>query len=70
MPTLLVLPLSISCLCRKRLILALPRPSSSTPRVSTPRVEDFPASTLPTTAVLTSMICSIDVGTKRIRKVE
>ena len=45
-PTELVLPLSISCLCRKRFTLALPRPSSSPPLTSTPSMVLLPASTM------------------------
>ncbi len=51
-PTDDVRPVSISCLCRKSFCRAIPRPSSSTPCVKTPRSVDLPASTLPVTATL------------------
>lgn len=69
-PTLLVRPLSSSCLCRKRLTRARPRPSSRPPRVSTPSVVDLPASTLPTTAMRSSGRCSSEGGGRRRRAVE
>ena len=65
-PTELVLPLSTSCLCRKRFTLALPRPSSRLPFTSTPSIVLLPASTLPTTAILVSMTSSIDAGDCRM----
>lgn len=52
LPTLLVRPDSISCLCRNSFCRAKPRPLSSSPCVSTPSRVLFPASTLPTTATL------------------
>lgn len=52
LPTELVRPLSISCLCRNRRWRACPRPLSSSPCVSTPNSVDLPASTFPTTATL------------------
>lgn len=52
LPTELVRPLSISCLCRNRRCRAWPRPLSSSPCVRTPNKVDLPASTLPTTATL------------------
>ena len=51
-PTDEVRPVSTSCLCRKSFCRATPRPSSSTPCVSTPSSVDLPASTLPVTATL------------------
>ena len=53
-PTDDVLPVSISCLWRNNFCLAWPRPLSKQLCVSTPNNVDFPASTLPTTAILTS----------------
>lgn len=44
-PTELVRPLSISCLCRKRLTRAFPRPSSRSPLTKTPNMVLLPAST-------------------------
>ncbi len=52
LPTLLVRPLSISCLCLKSFCRAKPRPLSSSPWVSTPSRVLLPASTFPTTATL------------------
>lgn len=52
LPTLLVLPLSISCLCLKSFWRAKPLPLSSSPCVNTPSRVLLPASTLPTTATL------------------
>lgn len=52
LPTLLVLPDSISCLCLKSFNLASPLPLSSSPWVRTPNSVLLPASTLPTTATL------------------
>lgn len=51
-PTLLVRPLSISCLCLKSFWRAKPLPLSSSPCVSTPSRVLLPASTFPTTATL------------------
>lgn len=45
-----VLPVWISCKWRNRLSLALPRPLSNSPWVSTPSNVDLPASTFPSTA--------------------
>lgn len=67
MPTLLVRPLSTSCLCLKRLTRALPRPSSSPPRVRTPSVVDLPASTLPRTAMRSSGRWAREGGARRRR---
>ena len=52
LPTLLVLPDSISCLCRKSFCRAWPRPLSNSTWVKTPSRVLFPASTFPTTATL------------------
>ena len=52
LPTLLVLPDSISCLWRNNFCLARPRPLSRSPCVKTPSRVLLPASTLPTTATL------------------
>ena len=52
LPTLLVRPVSASCLCRNNFKRAVPRPSSKEPCVKTPNNVLFPASTLPTTATL------------------
>lgn len=52
LPTELVRPVSISCLCRNSLCRACPLPLSSSPCVNTPSRVDLPASTLPTTATL------------------
>jgi hypothetical protein len=67
MPTELVLPDSISCLCLNKLSLVLPLPSSRLPRVRQPRVVLFPASTFPAQATRTSVISSIEAGTRRTR---
>ncbi len=56
LPTLLVLPDSISCLWRNSRCLARPRPLSSSPCVNTPSNVLLPASTFPTTAILKSTI--------------
>jgi hypothetical protein len=69
MPTELVLPVSISCLCLNKPTRARPRPSSKAPRVSTPSVVDFPESTFPTTAHLTSGVDSTVGGGILIRQV-
>lgn len=66
MPTELVRPLSISCLCRNRLTRALPRPSSRPPFTNTPSKVLLPASTLPTTAIRVSMTSSTVSGFCRI----
>ena len=52
LPTLLVRPLSISCLCLNSFCRAKPLPLSSSPCVNTPSRVLLPASTLPTTATL------------------
>lgn len=49
-PTELVRPVSISCLCLNKLTRALPLPSSKSPLTRTPNMELFPASTLPLSA--------------------
>ena len=57
LPTLEVLPVSISCLWRNSLCRAVPRPLSSSPWVSTPSSVLLPASTFPTTATLSVCVC-------------
>ena len=52
LPTLLVRPDSISCLCRNSFWRAYPRPLSSSACVRTPSRVLLPASTFPTTATL------------------
>ena len=57
----LVLPVSISCLCRKTFALALPLPLSKTPFVKTPNKVDFPESTFPT-VVMRNSKCFASLG--------
>ena len=67
-PTDDVLPVSISCLWRNNFCLAWPRPLSKQLCVSTPNNVDFPASTLPTTAILTSQKSASASNRLRIKK--